>query len=819
MPRRGISLLCVAVLALSTGCTKSTTPLGGRKSASTASSETSLAGGKDAATAGPTVVGPAGWKAPEVTTDGWAGYPSVPYVPVANDLDGTAVPRVFDPPEGYVAGGEVPADVNNPAAKGRKSEPTIGGSITIRFNAEPKTLNWITETSAYRTYVLQYVQDSLAAQNPETFEFEPAAAQRWVVEDSVKLRPDYPGHERRVAQAGGQPAATLAIDITSVKKDDGSEEPQPVSLTVTDKDGKPVPKAWVGLRSKAGGQIAHRWTDAAGKIDAAADEPGRYDVLVGDELYGELKEEGDGYVLTASSPSSDGKAPAEPLNLSKADVANVERQTVFTYFLRDGVTWQDGTPFTTKDLQFAYAVINNPFVDDDQLRVYYESLVALDPLDARTVRMKYRQQYFQAFEFTADLAAYAPPWHLFEKLVREKGKTLTFDPPADGESEASETWSVHGQPFGKFFNQEERYSRAPLGIGPYAVQEWSRQDRRLILKRRADYWNKEKAGYLDQIIVKFVEDTQTALRALRAGEIDFMWRLNQEQFYEELEPAPTWLKDNYVKAAWFSPGFAFVGWNARKPCFQDRRVRLALAMLFDKKEFFEKKLHGSGVLVSGPQYYFGPAYDHTVGSVGYDPQAAKDLLADAGWIDTDGDGLLDKDGEPFRFDFLYPPGNPMYDALAELLQRSLRQAGIDMQAQRMEWAAFTEQLQSRNFDAVTLMWSGSLENDPYQIWHSSGATPGSRGSNAVSFANPEADRLIERIRVTLNKEERRRLSYSFHRVLDREQPYTFLWTPKDLGLYHQRYRGVKLYALRPGFDLREWYVPRELQGAGQVAGR
>lgn len=799
----GILILAISA-GLLTGCSKSSTPLGGKSTKSPGEPAGGTA--KEKAEAGGPIVAPPGWEAPEVADGKWVGYPNVPYVPITQEVGDIDVPRVFDPPEGYKAGGEVPVDKNNPAAKGKTTQPVTGGSIAVRFNAEPKTLNPITESSAYQTYISQYTHDTLLWQNPETFEWEPHVAHKWVVEDSVKLRPDYEGSVRQVAEEAGEPAKTLQIEIKSAPKD-GEEELQPVKLTVSDAEGKPIPDAWVGLRKVGGtGEVEQLWTKDDGTVEALAPEAGKYDVLVGDELYGELQEKDGGYLLVSKTDED-----AKPIELAKEDVIDVQRGTVFTYYLRDDVTWSDGTPFTSKDLEFANAVINNPFVDGDQIRVYYSDVVEVDGIDDYTVRMKYRKQYFQALEFTAGLSFYTPPLHLFEQYVKEKGKELTFE-RLDANSEGAQNkWSVHGQEFGKFFNQEDRYSRKPMGIGPYIVDEWSQQDRRLVLKRRENYWNDEHAGHLDQIIIKFIEDTPTALQALRAGEIDFFWRATPEQFYEELDPAPKWVQDRYVKADWFSPSFRYIGWNLKKPIFQDHRVRLALAMLFDKPDFFEKKVHGSGVMVSGSQYYFGPAYDHSVGTVGYDPQGARDLLADAGWIDTDGDGILDKGGKPFRFTFLYPPGSPLADAMVEMLQRGFRQAGIVMEVQRMEWAAFIERLQSRDFDAVTLAWASTLESDPYQIWHSSGAGEGNRGSNHVGFANKQADELITKARVALDPEERKRLFYSLHRVLDREQPYTFLWTEKDLGLYHQKFRGVKFYALRPGFDLREWYIPKELQ--------
>lgn len=791
MRRFGYASLILLVAGLGSGCFRSSEPIGstGEKKKDSQGAATAEAPDNGA----------------EEAEGKWVGYEKLPYVPVADEAAGLKIPRTYKAPGDYVAGRAVPVDVDNPAAK-KDDTPVTGGSITIRFNAEPKTLNPITESSAYQTYVMQYVQDPLAWQNPETFEYEPYIATKWVVEDSVKLRADYPGQERQVKIGDGEPANEGTLEIAA--NPDNAAEPQPQKLTVVDKAGKPVPKAWIGLTpSDNETETINLWTGEDGTIETVANGKGSYTARVGHELFGKLEESEEGYTLSPVSEAND----AEPTTLKKEDVVNVERQTVFTYSLRDDVTWSDGKPFTAKDLEFAFAVVNNPTVDADQLRIYYANIVGVETLDPHTVRIQYSEQYFKAFEITLGLSALAPPFHWFEEQLKKEGKALTLDRLTEADENEKKAISAHGIAFGQYFNRANDYNVAPLGTGPYRVAEWSKPDRRIVLERRKDYWNDEHAGYLDRIIVKFIEDNPTALQAIRAGEIDFFYRVTAEQFFEELEPIPAWLKKDYVKATWYSPNYSYVGWNLRKPFFADQRVRLALAMLFDKSDFFEKKMHGDGVLVSGSQYYFGPGYDRSVGSVGYDPSAARDLLADAGWIDTNGDGVLDKSGQEFRFTALFPPGNPTVDNMMAIMQQEYRSVGIIMEIERMEWAAFVERLQSRNFDMVSLGWASDLESDPYQLWHSSGAVEGNRGSNHVGFANEEADALIEQVRVTLDPEARKRLFFDFHRILDREQPYMFLWTSKDRAVYHQKFRGVKWYALRPGFDLREWWIPKDLQ--------
>ena len=257
--------------------------------------------------------------------------------------------------------------------------------------------------------------------------------------------------------------------------------------------------------------------------------------------------------------------------------------------------------------------------------------------------------------------------------------------------------------------------------------------------------------------------------------------------------------------------YSYFGWNFLDPQFQDRRVRIALALLFDRQDFVDTKLHGAGVVVSGTDYYFGPGYDPEVAPLGYDPDTARELLADTGWIDTDNDGILDREGLKFEVSLVLPQGRPIIVQRCEVLQKNLKSVGINLKIQDLEWASFIDKVKSKQCDVITLSWAMAVENDPFQIWHSSEAAREKRGSNTISFRNAQADELIEMLRITLDEKKRHRINQSFHRVIDSEQPYMFLWIAKEFGAYHKRFRNVKWYRLRPGFDLSEWYVPKDEQ--------
>lgn len=798
-----------------TGCYSSSPPPSGTtetpRSASANGSAPSADLGKSASNDGTTATGDE--------------YPDIPKIEILKEIDGIAIPRLKTDSQSIQLTGEIPVDVNNPRVEKAAGEKATGDQVTVLFNAEPKTLNPITENSAYKSYILlRNVQEDLAQENFETFEFEPKLAERWIIEDSVKLSPEYPGKERRVKLTDGEPQTQIEFNYTAPAPPEGKaakDEPPVITVITTDKDGQPLPGVWIGVYPKekilgAPTTGYHTWSDDQGFAKLGNYPTGAYLVKVGAEVYGKTTKQGDGSLVvipaTDENPlhSELQSTPNSTLTLKPDEWIDRHEQTYFTYYLRPDVKWSDGAAFTTKDIEFAYALLNNPFVDGDHIRVYYSDLVDCAALSPQVVRMRYRQQYFKAFESTAEISHFAPPWHVYAKRFQSQGKELTLERLTPDEESAQKKISARGQEFGQFFNLDQEYNRAPLGTGPYAVAKWENGDR-LELNRNPNYWLPERAGYLDKIVYKFIIDASGWLPALQTGIVDFVPRLNQEQYFEVLNGPPEWFAKDFVKADWFTPVFNYVGWNELKPVFQDRRVRIALGMLFDKQRFLETKMHNAAMIVSGSAYYFGPGYDHNVAPLDYSPETARELLTEAGWIDSDNDGLLDKDGKPFTIKTLYPKGNPLVDDLLALMKNDLKSVGIEMDIRPMEWASFYELVQQRDFDVITLSWAMPVESDPYQIWHGSGAGKNNRGSNHVSFNNSQANELIETLRLTLDPKKRQQIALAFHRLVDAEQPYQFLYCPKNLGAYHQRFRGVKWYRIRPGYDLTEWYVPKDEQ--------
>lgn len=434
----------------------------------------------------------------------------------------------------------------------------------------------------------------------------------------------------------------------------------------------------------------------------------------------------------------------------------------FTFYLRPDLFWHDGKPVTVDDVVYSFQKIMDPVVDAPHLRVYYQDIKKVERVGERTVRFTYARPFYMALEFCGTIPII--PKHLFE--------------------------------LGENFNQHPQ-GRAPIGNGAYRFVAWE-TGKRIVLERNERYWGRRPAiGRLDFQVV--AEDT-VALQVLKKGELDFAG-LRPIQWVRQTDSER--FKKNFEKYQFYTPSYSFIGWNMRRPFFSSKQVRRALTMLINRKEMLEKLNFGLGRVVTGPFYVESAAYNPEVPEIPYNPDEARRILRASGWEDHDGDGLLDKDGVPFRFEFLIPSGRRSAERTAVIIKEDLAKQGIEMLIRKLEWALFVKNLDDRKFDAVTLSWVFGFDQDPYQVWHSSQAD---RGSNFVGFKNAEADRLIEQSRTEFDEAKRTKDYRRLHQLVDDEQPYTFLYSSPSLVALHRRFEQVKIYPT--GLDPLEWGVSR-----------
>jgi peptide/nickel transport system substrate-binding protein len=202
----------------------------------------------------------------------------------------------------------------------------------------------------------------------------------------------------------------------------------------------------------------------------------------------------------------------------------------------------------------------------------------------------------------------------------------------------------------------------------------------------------------------------------------------------------------------------------------------------------------------------------------YDPQKARQLLAEVGWKDTNGDGILEKDGKPFRFKLITNSGNETRRDVGVLAQRQLREIGIDVTFEFYEWSVFLKDfINARHFDACILGWGLSVDPDAYEIWHSSQIE---KGFNFVSYRNPEVDRLWEQGRREYDIEKRKEIYWQIHKLIAEDQPYTFLYVPLGISALQRKFvllekdasgreafREIRMEKAGLLYDLTNWYAP------------
>jgi len=438
----------------------------------------------------------------------------------------------------------------------------------------------------------------------------------------------------------------------------------------------------------------------------------------------------------------------------------------YTFYIRKGIKWHDGEELTADDVIFSFQKIKDPKVDAPHLRNYYKDVEKVEKIDKYTVNFTYKKPYFLALEFCGGMPIV--PKHIFEK----------------GD-----------------FNTHPN-NRHPIGTGPYIFEKWE-TGREIVLKRNPNYWKKKPN--IKKIIFKIITDDTVALQLLKREDLD-LTGLRPIQFVRQTESKK--FKKRFKKLKFYTPNYYYIGWNLRKPYFKDRRVREALTHLIDRETILNNILFGLGKITTGPFYYFSDAYDKDIKPYEYNPEKAKELLKEAGWIDSNNDGILDKDGIDFKFTFLISSASKFAEQLGIIIKEEFKKVGIIVEIKKLEWATFIQQIDERKFDAVTLGWSMGVEQDPYQIWHSSQAE---QGSNFVGFKNKRVDELIEKARTEFNPEKRNKMFKEIHRIIHYEQPYTFLFCSMGLVALHKRFQNTKVYNIRPGFDITDWYVPKNLQ--------
>jgi peptide/nickel transport system substrate-binding protein len=484
----------------------------------------------------------------------------------------------------------------------------------------------------------------------------------------------------------------------------------------------------------------------------------------------------------------------EPL-LAEAPPAVSDDHLTYSVKIREGVKWHDGQPFTPEDVLFTFKAAACPLTDAARHRSSLTELADIQ-VDGQTVRfVMSKASVYNLRNVVTNLLPIIPK-HIFD----EEGLLDTFT-YKDMISPKSKT-DPKIKKFAERFNNHPA-NRAPVGTGPYKFEKWD-SGREIILTRNDNYWGRKP--YLDKIVFRIINDYTAALTALKAGDIDLQPRLQPSQFKDQTGGQS--FEEQFSKTTYFIPNEYEIFWNNERPFFKDKRVRQAMTMLIDRQKIVETIRSGLGQIGVSPFAPQARDFNPNIKPLPYDPKRAAELLDEAGWKDHDGDGIRDKDGMKFKFEFLGTTGSSLFKQLSPVLTEELRKSGIQMTERVVELALMTEMMKEHRFDASVMGFTFDLVTDPYHVWHSSAA---SGGSNFQNFKNTESDRMLEQARLEFDNEKRKQIYWHWQELIHEEQPVTFLYYQLDPAAYSKRFQNVKWLPLRPGYDLTAWWVPKASQ--------
>jgi len=478
---------------------------------------------------------------------------------------------------------------------------------------------------------------------------------------------------------------------------------------------------------------------------------------------------------------------------------------LFSFRLRKEATWDDQTPVKAKDVAFALKLFKVPNIDCASLRSYFEMFddIVLDEKDDRKFTIHCKRLYHMAEDAIGGLGLMNPkvydPKAVLEKYtVRQLADADKLDAKATKELEE----------YAKFFNESFNNKVVTgAGTGPYDFEKWETLQR-IVLKKKTNWWGdkvsdkKHFQANPDKLIYETIKDFNNAIVKLKGGKIDVVASIPNRDFVQDLQ-ASAEMKDRLHLFA--PPQFAydFIGINLKNKKFQDVRVRKALSHLIDVNKIVEVVCYGLGERVAS---FVHPSkkdqYNDKVELPDYNVEKAKALLAEAGWKDSNGDGVVDKmiGGEKVELEvnLMYNVENERRKKVCVYFLEGAKAAGVKIVIQPKAWPKMLEEKNKHNFEMYVAGWiSSPFESDPYQVWHTSSYNG---GSNDVGFGNAQSDALIEKLRTTMNKKERNQYYKDLQMMISKEVPCIFLYAQKERIAVNKRWTNVTASGLRPGFE-------------------
>ena len=489
-------------------------------------------------------------------------------------------------------------------------------------------------------------------------------------------------------------------------------------------------------------------------------------------------------IITQDVPSNDVQAmifeslvtvnpeTLQPVGLLAESWEVNEDASVYVFHLREGVNWSDGEPLTADDVVFTYAAYTNPDTSSPRVSDMETQIESIEVLDDMTVQFNLKGAFP---DFPIDLGVY--------RLIAEhiwadvEPAAMAQDPGATGADP----------------------SRV-VGTGPFLLNEWVIGDH-VSLVPNENYWN--GVPILDEVIFKTLPDDAAAVNQLKTGEID--WATLTPSSVGEFEGS-----DDVTVVDYPTLGFTFYGLNldtTKTTLFQDVEVRQAMFYALDREAMVESIYFGYAQPAVGTIPIMSWAYnpDEIEMTYPYDPEQAEALLDGAGWVDSNGDGTRDKDGQELSFTMQGIAGNAVHEAILVAMQEFWAQIGIDMTPAPEPFPALVERIaQTFEYEAFLVGFSWGAAVDQSTMFTCDAA--GGNGFNITAYCNEEVDAILAEALSEPDQARRIELYTEFQNIVAEELPETVLFFASGINGVSTRVHNLYPNTVNERFNSQFWWV-------------
>ncbi len=439
-----------------------------------------------------------------------------------------------------------------------------------------------------------------------------------------------------------------------------------------------------------------------------------------------------------------------------------EDRLQLVFHLARNARWSDGVPVTADDVVYSWATQ----VSDEVAWPYASSkdfIEKVEAVDSHTVRFTFSDVY---------------PYQLMDAN--------------DGLIIPSHLWG--SIPYGRW--QDTDWEALAVAAGPFVKASHIRQQE-IALERHVGYWKPDRP-YLDRVVWRIVPSKTALLTQLITGDVDLMTLV---------PPGDTdRIRQNPALELIIFPdrGYSQIRWNLRRPGLDDRRVRRALSLAIDCDTLIDVVYNGYARRATGPILSSMWAFNRGLEPLPHDPDTARSLLAEAGWSDHDGDGVVDRDGRPLRLELMTNAESDIRQDSVLLVEEDLARIGVKVVPRFVEWGTMLAAERQGEFDAILSRWIEPTVIDLSGVWHS--AAPGEPTLNSIGYSNAEVDQLLAAVDLATDFDTQKPLFDRIQELIVSDQPYTFLAETVALVGLNSRVRGADINDATPYFNLDEWYV-------------